>query len=65
MFFEERIELIKLFVSVLAGLAAGNLVNSILGDTLSFVLVFAAAIVITYYILGFIESFFAGKKNRG
>ena len=64
MFFEERIELIKLFVSVLVALAAGNMINSILGDTLSFILVFAAVIVITYYILGFIESFFAGKRKH-
>ncbi|WP_421908203.1 hypothetical protein [Methanolacinia petrolearia] len=55
MFFEERIELIKLFISVLVALAAGNMINSILGDTLSFIQVFAAVIVITYYILGFIE----------
>ena len=64
MFFEERIELIKLFVSVLVALTAGNMINSILGDTLSFILVFAAVIVITYYILGFIESFFAGKRKH-
>ncbi|ADN36705.1 hypothetical protein Mpet_1954 [Methanolacinia petrolearia DSM 11571] len=64
MFFEERIELIKLFISVLVALAAGNMINSILGDTLSFILVFAAVIVITYYILGFIESFFAGKRKH-
>ena len=64
MFFEERIELIKLFVSVLVALAAGNMINNILGDTLSFILVFAAVIVITYYILGFIESFFAGKRKH-
>jgi hypothetical protein len=63
MFFEERIEIIKLFIAVLAGLAAGSAARDIFGDPLSTILISASAIVIIYYILGYVESFFAGKQK--
>jgi hypothetical protein len=63
MVFEDRIEIIKLFISVLGGIAAGNSAGRIFGDSLSTILVSASAIVIIYYILGFIESFIIKNRN--
>lgn len=63
MVFEERREILKLFIAVIAGFAAGNLTNNIFGDPLSVLLVSAAAIVIVYYILSFAGSFFPGSRK--
>lgn len=63
MFFEERVEIIKLFIAVLAGLAAGSAARDIFGDPLSTILVSASAIVIIYYILGYAESYLTGKRK--
>lgn len=63
MVFEERIEIIKLFIAVLAGFAAGSSINDIFGDPLPTILVSASVIVIIYYILGFVESILAEKRN--
>lgn len=64
MAFDDRVEIIKLFIAVLAGFAAGGWISGVLGDTLSTILVSASAIVIVYYILGYAESFLKRNKNR-
>jgi len=64
MAFDDRIEIIKLFIAVLVGFAAGGWISGFLGDPLSTILVSASAIVVMYYVLGYAESFLKGNKNR-
>jgi len=64
MFSDDRIEIIKLFISVICGLAAANWIRGFLADPLSIILVSASAIVIFYYILSYICSFFGNYRIR-
>lgn len=60
----ERIEIIKLFISVFAGFAVAGAAGNIFDDPLSTILVSAAAVIIIYYILGYAESLLVKKRNR-